>query len=79
MKTCLMVGMSLSKEGQQRRWGWVKGLQRVLRYGTASEDREGDAEQEAMCLQWPPLKEPGGAEGRDRGLSSPDSISHSPY
>lgn len=46
-----MVGTSLSKQDQQGRWGWVEGLRRVLRYGTASEDREGDAEQETIRVQ----------------------------
>lgn len=47
-----MVGMFLSKEDQQGRWRWAEGVRRVLRYGTASEDREGDAEQETMYVQW---------------------------
>lgn len=72
VRICLVVGMSLSKEGQQGRWGQAEGFRRVLRYGTASEDREGDAEQETMGLQWPPFwSNLGVQEGRDSGSSSP--------
>lgn len=77
-RTCLMVGMSLSKEEQHGR-GLGRGLAESAEMGQPLRTEREMLSRRPCIHSGPLLEQPGGAGGQSQRVVSPRSIPHSPY